>query len=502
MAKHRPFDAGEADRPESLVRLMLDYLAELERRNYTAGTLVTRRRHLRLFAEWAAEREVRDPLHVTRAVIERYQRYLFHYRQANGEPLAINYQIQRVVPLQMLFRWAVRQHRVPANPASDLDHPRPIQKLPVALSPAQIEQILAQPDVGTPLGLRDRAMMEVLYATGIRRSELAHLRVEDVDANQGIVRVVQGKGQKDRMVPIGGRALHWVRRWLDEARPALALPDARALFVSARGIGIVPGDLTPLVGRYETLKDIRNAGQLGRMADALAHFDRDEAILAFFQSLPVDQGTTPHYPAYRYRFKHAGDDAERIALIDAYQHAYGHAGGHVLAHALAASVDQPAIKAWLVEQANAGNARVIGALNWSPMTIYATGLLAGVLDTGSSLARAQAATYLLDDRERGEAAMGIVEAELPKLEGDDLTVALDLLAGRANRTPREFYPRLYALLLPHLGGPSTPAIIGAFDRFGPKIVKPALSQLQALDPEKLDNRSKGDLQKLLKKLEK
>jgi integrase/recombinase XerD len=270
VVRRREFDAGEAARADSLVRLMLDHLADLERRNYTAGTVVTRRRALRMFAEWAAEREVRDAVHVSRAVIERYQRYLFHYRQPNGEPLAINYQIQRVVPLQMLFRWAVRKHRVPANPASDLDHPRPIQKLPLALSPDQVEQILAQPDVGTPLGLRDRAMMEVLYATGIRRSELAHLRVEDVDANQAIVRVVQGKGQKDRMVPIGGRALHWVRRWLDEARPALALPDDRALFVSARGIGIVPGDLTPLVGRYVRSSGVAKHGSCHLFRHAMA----------------------------------------------------------------------------------------------------------------------------------------------------------------------------------------------------------------------------------------
>jgi len=250
MVARRSFDAAEAARVGSLVHLMVRYLADLRQKNFSPRTVQTKERQLRQFAEWCAERAAHDAVHVTRPVIERYQRWLFHQRRPDGLPLSVSYQVHRVRALQALFRWAVRQHIVPANPAADLDHPRPVKRLPLTLSPAQIEAVLAEPDVATPLGLRDRAVMELLYATGIRRMEAAHLRLEDVDIAQGVVRVHQGKGFKDRIVPVGGRALHWHRRWIEEGRGAFAPPEERAVYVSRRGRPLAPGDLTPLVRRY------------------------------------------------------------------------------------------------------------------------------------------------------------------------------------------------------------------------------------------------------------
>jgi integrase/recombinase XerD len=258
--RRQDFDPAEAARPGSLVRLMTQYLAALAQRNYSATTIRSRHNQLRQFAQWAAEREVRDAAHVTRPVIERYQRWLFRYRKEDGSALTVGYQTGLVVPVQMLFRWAVRAHHLPANPASDLEHPRPIRTLPMTLSPAQIEAILAVPDVSDPLGLRDRSIMETLYATGIRRMEVANLRLEDVDDHQGLLRVRQGKGHKDRVVPIGSRALHWHRRWLDHARPRFAPPDERAVYVNRRGRPLSSNALTPLVRRYVDGSGVRAPG--------------------------------------------------------------------------------------------------------------------------------------------------------------------------------------------------------------------------------------------------
>ena len=231
------FTTAEITRPGSLQGLATRYLDDLERRAYSASTVTVRRRYLRLFIAWLAERDVRDAVQVRRPMVERYQRWLFAQRRADGHPLAVGYQIQRVKAVEMLFRWAVRRHLLGANPASDLDYPRPIKTLPDVLSVAEAEAVLTQPDTSTPLGLRDRAVMEILYSTGMRRAECARLRLEDIDRRRGVVRIRQGKGHKDRIVPIGDRALVWLARYLDDARPALMGRDlpAAVLFLSRTG---------------------------------------------------------------------------------------------------------------------------------------------------------------------------------------------------------------------------------------------------------------------------
>lgn len=250
--QRRDFDPQETARPGSLARVMLAYLADLERRNYSADTVQTRQRHLRIFADWCGERGIVDAAQITRPIMERYQRWLFAYRREDGRPLTFSYQIQRVKPLQMLFRWAVRKHLVPANPAADLEFPRPIRQLPPVLTPEEAEAVLAQPDTTTPAGVRDRAILEVLYSTGIRRMECAQLRQDDLDHRRGLMRITQGKGHKDRVVPIGARALDWVQRYEATARPAFhPAADERTLFLSRRGARpLGRGALTVLVRQY------------------------------------------------------------------------------------------------------------------------------------------------------------------------------------------------------------------------------------------------------------
>ena len=134
-----------------------------------------------------------------------------------------------------LFRFAVREGRIEADPMENLKAPRAFKALPRFLTPAQIEALLAAPDVSTPVGLRDRAILEVLYATGLRVSELIGLRTADLDLQVGLLTCF-GKGRKERLVPLGQMARGWVERYLAEARDRLArgrsLP---ILFLSNRG---------------------------------------------------------------------------------------------------------------------------------------------------------------------------------------------------------------------------------------------------------------------------
>lgn len=118
----------------------------------------------------------------------------------------------------------------------------------VILSVSEIEKVLAHPNVNNPLGLRDRALMEALYSTGMRRMELANLKLDDLDSERGTVMIRKGKGKKDRVVPIGDRAITWITKYVHEARPKLSVkPDDRTLFLSNAGEPLSLDHLSDLV---------------------------------------------------------------------------------------------------------------------------------------------------------------------------------------------------------------------------------------------------------------
>ena len=148
------------------------------------------------------------------------------------------------------------------NPASELELPRLGRRLPKhVLTVSEAEQVLEQPDVNDAIGLRDRAILEVLYSTGIRRMEVLNLCIYDLDTERGTLMVRQGKGKKDRMVPIGERAVAWFGRYFNDARPALVVPpDDGTLFLGATGEELSPNRLTQLVRGYVDAADIGKRG--------------------------------------------------------------------------------------------------------------------------------------------------------------------------------------------------------------------------------------------------
>jgi integrase/recombinase XerD len=138
--------------------------------------------------------------------------------------------------LRRFYQWLLRTGVVTADPLATIDPPRVGRGLPKAPGEGVVEALLAAPDVDTPDGMRDRAMLELMYATGLRVSELVGLPLDGVNLRQGVLRVV-GKGARERIVPIGEEALHWLQRYLAEARTKLARPQSgvAAMFVDARG---------------------------------------------------------------------------------------------------------------------------------------------------------------------------------------------------------------------------------------------------------------------------
>ena len=243
---------GDVRDPESFYHHMTRYLAFLEERNYSPRTIDTRGDYMRYFIIWCAERSLTRPQQIDRPILEGYQRHLYYYRKADGEPLSTRSQHARIIPLRHWFSWLVRQGHLLYSPATDLILPRLEKRLPKAiLNAKEAETVLAVPNIGNALGLRDRAIMETFYSTGIRRLELINLTVHSIDAERKTVMIRQGKGKKDRMIPIGERALAWVESYKQSARPELVTGrDDGTLFLSEYGGPFAPNAMTRLVRIY------------------------------------------------------------------------------------------------------------------------------------------------------------------------------------------------------------------------------------------------------------
>jgi len=161
--------------------------------------------------------------------------------------------------LRRFFRYMVREGQVAVDPTEDIDAPRLGRPLPKSLTEADVESLLAAPDTRQPLGLRDRAMLETLYATGLRVSELVKLTVSEVNIGAGLVRVF-GKGRRERLVPLGEEALRWLQVYLDRGRPALlGGRSSDAVFLTNRGTGMTRQAFWRNLGRYARVAGIKQA---------------------------------------------------------------------------------------------------------------------------------------------------------------------------------------------------------------------------------------------------
>ncbi len=167
--------------------------------------------------------------------LEAYRRHLSEYRKPNGAPLSLASQHARLTHLRVWCAWLVRERYLADDPAEGLELPRVESRLPAVCSAAEVERVLLQPDLHDPMGLRDRAILETFYSTGMRRTELVRLALSDLDWGRRLVLIRQGKGRRDRLVPIGPRALGWVARYLAEVRPCHVRPWTQAPCFSPPG---------------------------------------------------------------------------------------------------------------------------------------------------------------------------------------------------------------------------------------------------------------------------
>lgn len=213
------------------------------------ATLSSYRADLTGLSRWLAERDSTPLAAAGAADLGRYLAHLAAGHKATS-------QSRHLSTLRRYYRWLAVRGRRADDPTATLAMPGRAERLPKVLSEENVETLLAAPDVTTPLGLRDRAMLETLYATGLRVSELVGLRLFEVNFDMGVVRVL-GKGAKERLVPLGELALEWLERYLAEARPGLmGQRSGDDLFVTARGAAMTRQMFWTLIKRYAPQADI------------------------------------------------------------------------------------------------------------------------------------------------------------------------------------------------------------------------------------------------------
>ncbi len=214
------------------------------------NTLAAYRRDLALYAQWLAEQQ--PPMVLDETSEQHLLRY-FAARHAQTRATSAN---RRLSVLRRYFHWALRERRITADPTLRLTAARQPLRVPKTLSQAQVEALLTAPDLGHPLGLRDRTMLELMYASGLRVSELVMLKTFQLGLNEGVLRVM-GKGSKERLVPFGEEARQWLDRYLAEARGAiLGGQQTDDLFVTQRGSGMTRAMFWVIVKKWARVAGI------------------------------------------------------------------------------------------------------------------------------------------------------------------------------------------------------------------------------------------------------
>ena len=240
-------------------RLIAQYREHLAMGNYAARTVHDYPCQLKTFVEFLSGEDVESVAEITPETISRYQTHLYERKKRRTEePLSLRSQSFKLTVLRQFFRYLLDQDKIMTDPTRKLDMPRIKKGLPrTVMTGQEIRRILAQPDADTPLGLRDKAILELLYSTGMRNSELRNLKVYDVDTINREVRINQGKGRKDRVIPMGSIAAGYVEEYIQNARGNMVKGKTKLLFISKNGKQITPANMVWLVEKYARAAQIR-----------------------------------------------------------------------------------------------------------------------------------------------------------------------------------------------------------------------------------------------------
>jgi integrase/recombinase XerD len=228
------------------------YCEHLTVLGYAQGTVKAEIFFLNRFFKYLGELNITEIAAVTRDVVRDYQTHLYEELNAKGEPNGVAYQNNNLRSVKAFFRFLRDNNYLAGDPAKDITYAKTPKRLPRSiLSGPEAKKVIHAPNTKTILGYRDRAILEVLYSTGIRRAEVINLLLQDVDYHDGLVRVNSGKGNKDRVVPIGKIACRYIENYVKAVRPSLIRdPYNNHLFLSMKGSRLSKSVVGEIVKRY------------------------------------------------------------------------------------------------------------------------------------------------------------------------------------------------------------------------------------------------------------
>lgn len=247
------------------------YLQDLILRNYSDKTIYAYRLRLHVFLRWTDDRALSLAASMSEVHVDRYRRYLHQYTYADKRITAAT-QKGHLLVIKQYFTWLTKHRWIAVNPTAEMALPKiPYKLTHRLLTQAEIKRFIDVIDLHSETGLRDRSIIETLYSTGIRRAELINLAIDDIDIAEGMVLVRQGKGDKDRRIPIGQRALHWLDRYLSEWRPQRPrATHSDTLYITEKGYRLRDGDIGQKIRDYKTLANITKPGGCHLFRHAMA----------------------------------------------------------------------------------------------------------------------------------------------------------------------------------------------------------------------------------------
>jgi integrase/recombinase XerD len=269
--------------------LMSEWLRSQKHRGLSKATIETRRLLLRRFLEWCEIKNIEGPEWLSRGLLDEWLVWIENYRTKGGNPLAAASQEGMLRATNEFFGYLVERRVIDFNPLEGHHFRRCRGRtLPDVMSESEVLSLLETPDTTDPLGIRDRALLELLYSTGIRRKELISLQIVDLRLEKRVMVVRHGKGEKERLVPIGTPALYWLRRYLTEVRPLMVVADAPCddLFLTSYGDRFSLGSAGHLVRKYLDETGFKRKGACHLLRHACAtHMLEHGADLRTIQTL-------------------------------------------------------------------------------------------------------------------------------------------------------------------------------------------------------------------------
>lgn len=240
-------------------KLLDEYLNFLTIRNMAASTIKARRWKLNKFINFLEKNNIEHIDEVTPEIIRSYQSELYQQVNSKGAHNSVSYQNNLLISVKQFTMFLAERNFIMSDPAASIQYAKEPKRLPKSvLTPSEARKIIKAPDTKTAIGYRDRVILEVLYSTGIRKSELNNLKLDDVDYEEGYLRIVAGKGGKDRMVPLGKIASRYMENYIISVRPMLVRGTKnRYLFLSLNGTKLSKNVAWDLIKKYAKKAEIK-----------------------------------------------------------------------------------------------------------------------------------------------------------------------------------------------------------------------------------------------------